>query len=185
VGQQWVHRRGLVAFDRFVLTALVPSQGQEAAQWLCAQLGLAELVAPPVQIEAPLPVVTRESPVDELAAELEDEVAVATEESQGQRPALFGRVKDLWRHCIDELIVGLDHGEPQQEASGPDVADFAAAQPPLPLQSRQPDQQVPALLEMDKLGTPATPAPAPASLAALRAWLPDANENADTLPRAC
>ena len=112
LGQRWVHRRGLGALDGFLLTAVAPIQGLEAAQWLRGQLGLVEAVAP---------------------------------------VPLFDPVKAL----------------AEGEEAFTEVPVQAVAPEPLVL----------------PLQAPATPAPAPASLAALCAWLPDADDDGRDFPR--
>ena len=86
----------------------------------------------------------------------------------GPRPALFGRLKARVCQYLEEVIVGADDQEPPG--------------PPEPITSPA------ASLASDALSGgagSATPAPAPASLAALRAWLPDGEEDGRDLPRAC
>lgn len=190
LGQQWVHRRGLDALDRFLLTVLAPSQGLESAQWLRAQLGLVAASTtkemPRASLAAPL--VIEEVPIDEqeLAA-LETELAAAPHMAQPhtwdgedsapvQRPALFGRMKALLRQCLEDAIVGIDDDEqPAPEPFAAPASAPAAAEP----QPQRPLSLVP------PLQASSSPAPAPASLASLRAWLPDAEEDGRDLPRAC
>ena len=86
----------------------------------------------------------------------------------GPRPALFGRLKARVRQYLEEVIVGADDQEPSgtPEPIRPPVASLAS--------------------DARSWGAGgATPAPAPASLAALRAWLPDGEEDGRDLPRAC
>ncbi len=182
LGQQWVHRRGLDALDRFLLTVLAPSLGLEAAQWLRAHLGLVAAAAPTSE-EIPraalaASLVIEEVPIDaqELAA-LETELAAAPhlaephtwdgeDRAPTQRPALFGRMKTLLRQCLEDAIVGIDD------------------QQPAPVLEPEPQPQRPLSL-VPPLQVSSSPAPAPASLASLRAWLPDAEEDGRDLPRAC
>ena len=197
LGQQWVHRRGLAALDRFLLTVLAPSQGLEAAQWLQAELGLVEAVASPEAQAAPMaaPLAIEEVSIDEqeLAA-LESEFAATPElfepaawqpsepRVSAHRPAaLFGRMKALLKQCLEDAIVGID-----QDDDEPADQPFAAPAAVQPGVTRVPEPQQPRpLAVMPPLQGSSTPAPAPASLATLRSWLPDAEEDGRDLPRAC
>lgn len=197
LGQQWVHRKGLAALDRFLLTALAPSQGLEAAQWLRGQLGLIE----PLAIHSPT---IEEVPIDEqeLAA-LEIQMAAlpepldleepALEDRPASRPAaLFGRMKALLRQCLEEAIVGIDDGESGQFQPISAASVVMSSEPATTIQSA-PTATTPAtaaeparrLAVVPPQQPSSSPAPAPASLAALRAWLPDAEEDGRDLPRAC
>lgn len=197
LGQRWVHRRGLAALDHFLLTALAPSQGPDAAQWLCGQLGLiAPLVIEPNAIE--------EVEIDEqeLAA-LETQMAAspellafagpALEDSAARRPAaLFGRMKALLRQCLEEAIVGIDNEEPEPFepiSSAPVVIPSetattiqSAAIGCAPATIAEPARR---LVVVPLRQASSGPAPVPASLAALRAWLPAVEEDGRDLPRAC
>lgn len=112
--QQWVHRRGLVSLETWILGPLRSSQGLEAEAWLRHCLGRSEADSLAV-IEQPLPMA--------LVSEAAD--------CQGS----------------DRLDLPDSTDSPR---SNPEVFD--------------------------------SPAPTPASLAALRAWLPDRSED---LPSAC
>ncbi len=161
LGQQWVHRRGLAALDHFLHAELAPSQGLEAAEWLQGQLGLRVVAA-----EAPQEIEPAPQEIDEVAsAEHDASLPVA-------RPAaLFGRMKSLLRQCLEDVIVGRDADGAEVPCQEPHQEAPAGAAPLLPAgEPRQPST---------------TPAPAPPSLAALRAWLPDAEEDGRDLPRAC
>ena len=204
LGQQWVHRKGLAALDRFLLTALAPSQGLDAAQWLRGQLGLMapSLIEPNAIDELPIEAVPigevpiEEVPIDELElAALETQMAASPElldldpsEQEGSpatRPAaLFGRMKALLRQCLEEAIVGIDDVEPEAEPEP--FEPISSAPVGIPSETATPAAE-PArrLAVVPPLQASTTPAPAPASLAALRAWLPDGEEDGRDLPRAC
>lgn len=252
LGQQWVHRRGLSALERFLLTVLAPSQGLEAAEWLRVQLGLIAAPTPVVgaasrQAAAQLviqPNMMEQVEIDEhelaaletnMAASPEPEELVEREheESPAGRPAsLFLRMKVLLRQCLEEAIVGIDRDEASGQLksvtsalpgkASADVTDFLAeslaVQPEHIAQSavgvqleaataspscteRDVAVQPVAITELNAPSSPAghlhhfasvptllatsSPAPAPPSLAALRAWLPDPEEDGPDLPRAC
>ena len=200
-----MHRRGLAALDRFLLTVLAPSQGLEAAQWLSGQLGLVQQ-EPAVATPAPLAIEEVRIDEQELAA-LETEFAASPELAElsepprseslvgqreqpvaAERPALFGRMKALLRQCLEDAIVGVDDDEdPDEQApafSAPVAAPQAQVMPePAPVVPAEP--AAPRLSLVPPVQASTTPAPAPASLAALRAWLPDAEEDGRDLPRAC
>ena len=197
LGQQWVHRKGLAALDRFLLTALAPSQGLDAAQWLRGQLGLIE----PLAIQSRM---IEEVPIDEhelatldtqMAAspELLDLDEPALEDSPASRPAaLFGRMKALLRQCLEEAILGIDDGEPEpfEPISSASVVIpsqtattiQAAATTSAPANAAEPARR---LAVVPPQQASISPAPAPASLAGLRAWLPDAEEDGRDLTLAC
>jgi hypothetical protein len=124
----------------------------------------------------------------------------------GRTLGRVSRVGSLLRACVEEAISGLHPGapagpEPDSAAAGPHPADDLPApgpqEPLAPLPAFHPTESI--LAALPEAPTPAPgpqrwfprlglagparrPAPAPADLADLRAWLPDA---ADDLPRAC
>lgn len=124
----------------------------------------------------------------------------------GRTLGRVSRVGSLLRACVEEAISGFHPGapgvsEPDSAAAGPHPADDLPApgpqEPLAPLPAFHPTESILAALPEAPapapgpqrwfprlgLGGPARrPAPAPADLADLRAWLPDA---ADDLPRAC
>jgi hypothetical protein len=105
-----------------------------------------------------------------------------------QRPALFGRMKALLRQCLEDAIVGVDEDEEPDEqvpafsspVAAPQAQVIPGTSPVVPA-----DPPAPRLSLVPPVQASTTPAPAPASLAALRAWLPDAEEDGRDLPRAC
>ena len=98
--QQWVHRRGLLSLEAWILGPLLSSQGPGASAWL--------------------------------------------------------------RHCLED------------SAQDPRAALEAA-----PIETAPIETAVIEMVSLDQAlpGVPDSPAPAPASLAALRAWLPDRSED--------
>lgn len=172
LGQKWVHRRGLEALDSFLLTAVAPSQGLEAAQWLRGQLGLVEAVA-----TAPL-VIEERAPDPERAIESQLDPGPSAQESH-QQP-LFGRMKALLRQCLSEVEQVVVVG-PRGDRAEPVMTEALSE---TPVQSVAPGPQAARPELVLPLQAAATPAPAPAALAALRAWLPDADDDGRDLSRA-
>ncbi len=174
LGQRWVHRRGLVSLEAFQRITLRSLQGEEACRWLQEQLGLepptaeagagslpsvesafAALAAEFPSSEIPLPAEPAPAvpaPREELAPAVAVPVAAAPEEPLAPRPSF---------HPTASILAAL--AEPVAPAPAPSGS----------------------LRWLPRLRFPAParrPAPPPADLADLRAWLPDA---ADDLPRAC
>ena len=182
LGQQWVHRRGLAALDPFLRTALAPSQGQEAAQWLQAQLGLGS--APLASDRVPLE--ERVQQAEHLSVQA-NEIDGSSLPALSSRPALFGRMKGLVKQCLEDAIVGVDDDGDQPLQAGAAADQDAAAQDAADqdtvAQGAEPEQLRPFSL-VPPLRLSSTPAPAPPSLAALRSWLPDAEHDGRDLPRA-
>jgi len=103
--QQWVHRRGLLSLEAWILGPLLSSQGPGASAWL--------------------------------------------------------------RHCLED------------SAQDPRAALEAAPIETAPIETAVIETAVIEMVALDQAlpGVPDSPAPAPASLAALRAWLPDRSED--------
>jgi hypothetical protein len=156
LGQRWVHRRGLVSLEAFQRITLRSLHGDEGCRWLQEQLGL----EPPPASAADESLPSVESAFAALAAEFPNSenplpalpAAAAPEEPLAPKPCF---------HPTASILSAL--AEPVVPAAAPSGS----------------------LRWLPRLRFPAParrPAPSPADLADLRAWLPDA---ADDLPRAC
>jgi hypothetical protein len=170
LGQRWVHRRGLMSLEAFQRITLRSLEGDGACRWLEEQLGLE---SPPASaVGESLPSV--DSAFAALAAEFP-----AYESALPAEPAA---VEELAPPAAAPLAAAPEEPLAPQPSFHPTASILAAlAEPIVPAASPTGSRR---WLPRLRFPAPARrPAPSPADLADLRAWLPDADD--DDLPRAC
>lgn len=183
LGQRWVHRRGLVSLEAFQRITLRSLEGDGACRWLQEQLGL----EPPAGLAAGESLASVESAFAALAAEfptgespLSAEPAPTDPEPADLEPEELAAVAAAPLAAAPLAAAPVEPLAPQPSFH-PTASILAALAEPLapaaaPTGTRR-------WLPRLRFPAPARrPAPPPADLADLRAWLPDA---ADDLPRAC
>ncbi|MFQ6537543.1 hypothetical protein [Aphanothece stagnina] len=183
LADQLVHRRGVAALERLIHRTLSRSQGEEARDWLAGLVGLAapvaaqsvdqwvdqvldQVVAPRVEPflqPEPADETDRSTPDSGAMAALQDTLGVGFAASEAFGEASW--LQDLARE--QDVLAGILREPVAPAASAPSPS----AQQPL----------IPRLMAVSP--SPVSrraPAPTPASLARLRAWLHDD----DVLPEA-
>ncbi len=170
LGQRWVHRHGLVTLEAFQRITLRSLEGDEGCRWLQEQLGLEPPPASAADALAFSLARLEVSPANEPLTSVETAFAALAAEfpdSESATPA---------EPAVEEPLAPLPSFHPTASILA------ALAEPVAPASSPPgPSRWLPRL----RFPAPAPahrPAPPPADLADLRAWLPDA---VDDLPRAC
>jgi hypothetical protein len=169
LGQRWVHRRGLVSLEAFQRITLRSVEGDGACRWLEEQLGLE---SPPASA-AGESLASVDSAFAALAAEFP-----AYENPLPAEPAVL---QELAPPAAAPLAAAPEEPLAPQPSFHPTASILAAlAEPVVPAATPTGSRR---WLPRLRFPAPARrPAPSPADLADLRAWLPDAD---DDLPRAC